>query len=215
MTGTIVAPAGSWSCVSHHQSPVFISLYILRLSESARHAGSKSRSAWNGRCAKRNCIHLKISLWYNVPNMCEWSSIQLSLPSPELSLEWSIRRASADCNDSMLKLSSPRRRCWSIHIFVCWLNDWACWKWCADWKGCHGFHCSEYLRCLLYNPVALPYAFPPPRSPLQLPAYEPSSLLDQGDKSDQVSGGQSFLRREYLQVVVLPVHCLWVDELVD
>jgi len=161
MTGTIVAPAGSWSCVSHHQSPVFISLYILRLSESARHAGSKSRSAWNGRCAKRNCIHLKISLWYNVPNMCEWSSIQLLLLSPELSLEWSFRRASADCNDSMLKLSSPRRRCWSIHIFVCWLNDWACWKWCADWKGCHGFHCSEYLRCLLYNPVALPYAFPP------------------------------------------------------
>jgi len=61
MTGTIVTPAGSWSCVSHHQLPVFISLYIRRLSESARRTGSKSRCAWNGRCANRNCIYWKIS----------------------------------------------------------------------------------------------------------------------------------------------------------
>ena len=29
----------------------------------------------------------------------------------------------------------------------------------------------------------------PPHFPLQLPAYEPSSLFDQGYKSDQASGG--------------------------
>jgi len=49
---------------------------------------------------------------------------------------------------------------------------------------------------------------------LQLPVYEPSSLLDQGYKSDQASGGLSFLCQEYLQVVVHQVHCLWVDALV-
>jgi len=59
------------------------------------------------------------------------------------------------------------------------------------------------------------YMLSPPHFPLQQSAYEPSSLLDQGYKSDQVSGGLSFLRREYLQVVVHQVHCLWVDELVD
>jgi hypothetical protein len=31
LTGTIVAPAGSWCCQSHHQSPVFISRYICEL----------------------------------------------------------------------------------------------------------------------------------------------------------------------------------------
>jgi len=53
------------------------------------------------------------------------------------------------------------------------------------------------------------------RFPLQLPAYESSSLLDQGYKSDQASGGLKVLCWEYLQVVVHLVHCLWVDELVD
>jgi len=50
-----------------------------------------------------------------------------------------------------------------------------------------------------------------PHFSLQLPAYEPSSLLDQGCMSDQASGGLLFLRREYLQVVAHQVHCLWVD----
>jgi hypothetical protein len=66
--------------------------------------------------------------------------------------------------------------------------------------------CTIQLLCHMLSP---------PRFPLQLPAYEPSSLLDQGYKSDQASGGLSFLRREYLQVVVHQVHCLWVDELVN
>jgi len=55
----------------------------------------------------------------------------------------------------------------------------------------------------------------PPRFPLQLPVYEPSSMLDQGYKSDQAPAGLSFLCWEYLQVVVHQVHCLWVDELVS
>jgi hypothetical protein len=43
---------------------------------------------------------------------------------------------------------------------------------------------------------------------LQLPAYEPSSLLDHGYKSDQASVGLYVLRRKYLQVTVHHVHCL-------
>jgi len=66
--------------------------------------------------------------------------------------------------------------------------------------------CTIQLLCHMLSP---------PHSPLLLPAYEPSPLLDQGYKSDQTSGGLSFLRWEYLQVVVQQVHCLWVDELVD
>jgi len=54
-----------------------------------------------------------------------------------------------------------------------------------------------------------------PHFPLQLSAYEPSSLLDQGYKSDQASGGLLFLHWEYLQLAVHQVHCLWVDELVN
>ena len=66
--------------------------------------------------------------------------------------------------------------------------------------------CTIWLLCHMLSP---------PHFPLQLPAYEPTSLLDQGYQSDEVSGGLSFLRREYLQVVVHQVHCLWVDELVN
>jgi len=65
--------------------------------------------------------------------------------------------------------------------------------------------CTIQLHCNMLSPL---------RSLLQLPAYEPSSLLDQGYKSDQASGGLSFLRREYLQVVLHQVHCLWLVELV-
>jgi len=160
MTGTIVAPVGSWSCVSHHQSPMFISLEIWSPSESVRFTGSKPRCTWNGRYTKRNWTHLKISLQYIVPMICESCSILLSSPSPKLSSERSFCRVSADWNDSILKLPSPHLQCWSIQVFVCGLNYWACWKLCADRNGCHGFHCSEYFQCMLYNPVALPYAFP-------------------------------------------------------
>jgi len=161
MTGTIVALAGSRLCVSHHQYPVYLPLYIGQHSESARRTSSKSRCCWNGKWAISNWIHLKISLSCNVPKICEWSSIQLSPPSPKLFPESGVRRASVDWNDSISKLSSPRHSCWSIHVTVCWLNDWSCWKSFAYWNRCHGFHCSEYLWCLLYNLVALPYAVPP------------------------------------------------------
>jgi hypothetical protein len=40
------------------------------------------------------------------------------------------------------------------------------------------------------------------RFPLQLPVHDPLSLLDQGYKSYQASGGLSFRCREYVQVVV-------------
>ena len=66
--------------------------------------------------------------------------------------------------------------------------------------------CTMQLLCHMMSPL---------RFPLELPAYESSSFYDQGYKSDQASGGLSFLRREYLQVVVQQVHCQWVDGLVD
>jgi len=66
--------------------------------------------------------------------------------------------------------------------------------------------CTIQLLCHMLSPLHFA---------IQLPAYEPSSLLDQGYKSDQASGGLSFLCREYLQVVVHQVHSLWVDELVN
>jgi hypothetical protein len=66
--------------------------------------------------------------------------------------------------------------------------------------------CTIQLLCHMLSP---------PRFPLQLSACEPSSLLHQGYKSDQTSGGLSFLRGEYLQVVVHQVHFQWVDELVN
>jgi len=62
--------------------------------------------------------------------------------------------------------------------------------------------CTIQLLCHMLSPS---------HCPLQLPAYEPSSLLDQGYMSDQASGGLLFLRREYLQVVAHMVHCQWVD----
>ena len=92
--------------------------------------------------------------------MGQSSSIQLSWPSPKSSSQRSCRRESADWNDWILKLSSPRWRSWSMQVFVCWLDDWACLKSCADWNGWHGLHRSEYFRCLLSNPVASPYALP-------------------------------------------------------
>jgi hypothetical protein len=50
-----------------------------------------------------------------------------------------------------------------------------------------------------------------PHYPLQLPANEPSSLLNQGCKSEQTSGGSKFHSLEYLQVVAHQVQCLWLD----
>ena len=65
-------------------------------------------------------------------------------------------------------------------------------------------YCTIQLLCHLLSH---------PDFPLQLPAYEPSSLLNQKNMSDQASGGILFLCRKYLQVVVHEVQCLWVDYL--
>jgi len=53
MTGTIVAPARSWCCASHHKSPIVIMLYIRPFSTFDRCTSSESRCVWNGRCANR------------------------------------------------------------------------------------------------------------------------------------------------------------------
>jgi len=146
--------------------------------------------------------------------MCEWSSIQQSLPSPKSSLGPSFHRASPDSNDSMLKLSIPHLSCWWFHVLVCWLNDWSWWMSCADWNGFHGFHCSEYWRCLFYNPVVLPNAFP---AAFSTPTTCLWALVFVKSGVQVRSGfwGLSFLCQENLQVAVHQVHCLWVDEFVD
>jgi len=66
--------------------------------------------------------------------------------------------------------------------------------------------CAMQLLCHMLSAL---------RFPLQLSANEPSSLLDQGYKPDQASGGLYVLRRKYLQVVEHQVHCVCVDELVE
>jgi hypothetical protein len=66
MTVTIASPTGSWFCISHLQSPGFISGYIAQHSESARPTGPKSKTYWIGRCAKMNWIGVKLFLYYNV-----------------------------------------------------------------------------------------------------------------------------------------------------
>jgi len=71
------------------------------------------------------------------------------------------------------------------------------------------------LAMLVVQSSCFAICVPPLHFPLQLPAYETSSLLDQGYKSDQASRGLKCLRREYLQMVVRQIHCLWGDELVD
>ena len=83
-----------------------------------------------------------------------------TLPSLKSRLQGSFLSVCADWRDLILKLASLHLRWWSIHIFVCWLIYRTGWKSCADWTGWHLFCCSEFLQCLLYNPVALPYAFP-------------------------------------------------------
>jgi len=123
MTGTIGTPVGSWFCLSPHQSWMFTSLCNRWLSVSARCTSVKSRWACYGRCAKRNCIHLKISLYWNVLIIREWYLIQQSSLSHKLSSERSFHRASAAWNDLVWRLCSPHLRCWSIHMAVYFLHD--------------------------------------------------------------------------------------------
>jgi hypothetical protein len=66
-----------------------------------------------------------------------------------------------------------------------------------------------------YTIQLLCHILSPLRVPLTLPAYAPWTVLDQGYKSAQASGGLSFLRRKHLQVLLHQAHCLWVDELVN
>jgi len=185
-------------------------LYIRWLSESLLCPSSKSRCTWNGRGAKRNCMWLKISLYYNVPNICEESWIQLSYPSPKSCFQRSFCRASADWTDSMLKVSSPLLRCRPMYVFGCFLNEWAYSTWSADWNGCNGFHWSECFCCMLYNPVALPYASPPTFATTTTGLW--ACVFIQSEVHVR-SGlwGLWFPRQEYLEVVVHQEHCLCVD----
>jgi len=54
-------------------------------------------------------------------------------------------------------------------------------------------------------------ALSPQHFPLQLPANESLSFLDQGYRWDQAADGLSVLNWEYLSVVVHRGHSLWVD----
>jgi hypothetical protein len=48
---------------------VFIPMKIWQPPDLARLTGSKSKCVWNVWCARRNLIHLKISLLYNLPKI--------------------------------------------------------------------------------------------------------------------------------------------------
>jgi len=116
-------------------------------------------------CRKPEMCQKKLYTFENIPGVyCSramWMVlIELSSPSPKSSSARSFHTSSADWIHLTLKCSSPLLGCRSIHLFVLLLNDSRCWKLCADWNGCHGFHWSEFLQCLVYNPVALPYTFP-------------------------------------------------------
>jgi len=161
MTGPIFAPAGRESCVSHHQSPVFISQLIWWLSMMARCSASTSRCASNKTYATRKCIYLTITLWYTVPRILEWCSIPSSSPSPKLTSERNICRVSGNWNVWIMKLTSPWLKNWSLNVFVCGLIDRVCWNSCAERPGCHGFCCFQYVQILWYNPVTLWFGFPP------------------------------------------------------
>jgi len=65
------------------------------------------------------------------------------------------------------------------------------------------------LAMLVVQSSCFAIRFPPPHFPLQLPAYEPLSLLDQGYRWDQAAEGLLVRLWEYLQVVVHVVQCLW------
>jgi len=71
VTCTICTPAGSWFCVSHNYLSEFILLYIRHLFKSARNTYSESRCVSDVRSGKKNKIHLKVSLQYNVLKRCE------------------------------------------------------------------------------------------------------------------------------------------------
>jgi len=66
--------------------------------------------------------------------------------------------------------------------------------------------CTIQLLCHMLSPPCIP---------LQLPAYDPLSMFNQGYNSDEAYGGLYVLHQEYLQMVVHQVHCLWVDALFD
>ena len=146
--------------------------------------------------------------------MWEYAAIQISLPSPKSSLERSIQTASADCNNPMLKLSSPCHWCWCINVFFAgeMIEPVEC-RVLSEVDAMDSIVLSTCAACctiqLLCNMLS------PLHFPLQLPPYEPMSWLDQGYNSDQASGGLSFLWQEYCQVPVHQVHWLWVDEVVN
>jgi len=68
---------------------------------------------------------------------------------------------------------------------------------------------STFDACYTMHLVC--HTLSPPHFPLQLPANEPLSVLDQGYGRDQAAEGLYVFRWKYLQVVVHPVRCLWVD----
>ena len=123
MTGIIISSTWSWSQKSHPQLLLFIALYIWQLSKTVTGTSWISRYAWNGGFAKRNWIHLNVSLKYNVTNTGDSSSRMMLSLSLESNSDSTLHRASADWKDLISKLSSLCLRGRTIHVFVYWLND--------------------------------------------------------------------------------------------
>jgi len=160
-TGLIIALAGDEFCISHHQLSMFDSLYTQWFSVSAMYTGSYSRYVSYTKCGKWNCTQSIISWNYNFRKIHASTSSHLSVVNPKLTSVGSFHLVQPNMKNSILKLSSPHRRCGSNLTVVPWTNYSTCLKLYGEWNWHHRFHSSEYLWYLLYNSVALWYTAPP------------------------------------------------------
>jgi len=108
----------------------------------------------------------ELYIFENVP--VEWYSEDMQMiinptmiARPEIEFSKALSHSISWLKRFDFEVVQPTTRRWSIQVSVHWLNNWTCWNLCADHNGCHGLHCSLHWWCLLCNPVALPYAFPP------------------------------------------------------
>jgi len=210
MTGTMVAVAGSSSCVSHHQSLVLSSPTIRCLSMSAMWTSSEWSCIWNGWCTKGTVSNwtypCSIVIWRYVNDVQSnyhpqaWNWVQGEALAGHLQIEtiqfWSGPVQTSDVNPSTYSFAAHIMECGEC----CLLTEMDAMD-SIVLSTCDTCCTSQWL-CHMLSPQ---------RFLIQLPAYEPLCLLNPGYMSDQASGGLWFLRREYLLVAVHQVHCLWED----
>jgi len=102
---------------------------------------------------------------------------------------------------------------WDVHLAMFWFA----WKTIEPVESSvqSGMHVMDSIVLITFNIwctlQSLCHQLSTLYFPLQLPTYEPLSLLDQRFRWDQAAEGSWLVFWEYLQVVVHLVHSLWVD----